>query len=305
MRVLTQRRARCLVCLGAMLWSLNGLFKSLLTLPNFLDLGEPPLHAFVMGFYRAVFAGLVMLPGLRRSQIRWRPAMGLMVLLFGSMNALFMWAIANGTAAHALILQYTAPFWALLIGVGFLKEQGTRKDFIALAVAGIGLAIIVQDAFAAKDHEQLWLVLAGLGSGVTFAGVLLTLRWMRQEDSVWLTVLNQSCAALLLLPFIVQYPMPRWDQLLTLLVFGAVQLALPYWLVTQGMKAISSHEAGMIGLLEPLFSPLWAYLVAGEAPDRATLMGGAIILTALLYRYWPRGAERVSPTNGSNPQAMA
>ncbi len=305
MKPLSQRRARCLVFLGAVLWSLNGLFKSLLTQPNVLDVGEPPLHSFVMGFYRALFAGLVFLPGLRVARMRWRPAMGVMVLCYGAMNALFMWAMTHGTAANALILQYTAPFWALIIGVGLLGEKGNRKDFAAVAIAGVGLAVIVQAAFTAGDDTQWLIFLAGLGSGVTFAGVLLSLRWLRDENPTWLTVQNQAFAALLLIPWMLHYPVPRWDQMLTLVVFGAVQLALPYWLVTQGMKTISSHEVGMIGLLEPLLSPLWAYLVAGEIPERATIIGGSIILLALVYRYWPRPAAAASPIDEPNPAVGA
>ena len=64
-------------------------------------------------------------------------------------------------------------------------------------------------------------------------------------------------------------------------------MGLPYWLVARGLRSVSPQEAGTITLLEPLLNPLWAYLAASELPSRFTLIGGAFILGALLWRYWP------------------
>jgi drug/metabolite transporter, DME family len=52
---------------------------------------------------------------------------------------------------------------------------------------------------------------------------------------------------------------------------------------------VSAQEAGTLTLLEPLLNPLWAYLVspATEVPHPLTFVGGAIILGALAWRYWP------------------
>ena len=45
----------------------------------------------------------------------------------------------------------------------------------------------------------------------------------------------------------------------------------------------------MITLLEPLLNPLWSYLVADEVPASESYLGGALIVAALAWRYWPRG----------------
>ena len=84
--------------------------------------------------------------------------------------------------------------------------------------------------------------------------------------------------------------MPSLPQLALLFLFGSVQMALPYWLVARGLRVVSPQEAGTITLLEPLLNPLWAYLVSpkSEAPKIYTLAGGACILGALAWRYWPR-----------------
>jgi DME family drug/metabolite transporter len=69
-----------------------------------------------------------------------------------------------------------------------------------------------------------------------------------------------------------------------------VQMGLPYWLVARGLRSVSPQEAGAITLLEPLLNPLWAYLVSPETEGLKlpTLLGGALILGGLAWRYWPR-----------------
>ncbi len=67
------------------------------------------------------------------------------------------------------------------------------------------------------------------------------------------------------------------------------QMGLPYLLMARGLRVVNSQEAGVITLLEPLLNPLWAYLVAPqkENPTTCTFVGGALILGALAWRYWP------------------
>ena len=57
----------------------------------------------------------------------------------------------------------------------------------------------------------------------------------------------------------------------TLVLFGAIQMGLPYFLVARGMRSVSPQEAGTITLIEPLLNPLWAYLISDEVPSPWTL----------------------------------
>jgi drug/metabolite transporter (DMT)-like permease len=283
-------RGRLLIVLAALLWSLSGAFAKLLTLPTGLDLGTPPVHGLQMAFYRALFAGLVLLPAVRPRDVSFRRLMLGMVACFAVMNALFVLAIAWGSAANAIWLQYTGPLWMYLASVWWLGEPPDRRSSVALAISLVGIAIIV---FWGGWHEgELLVVSIALGSGVAYAGVILFLRVLRDASPRWLTVLNHLCSAVVLLPVLwyLAPPQPRPAQLGVLFLFGAVQMALPYWLVARGLRVISPQEAGMITLLEPLLNPVWAYLVAPqtEVPRPYTLAGGALILGALAWRYWPR-----------------
>ena len=110
---------------------------------------------------------------------------------------------------------------------------------------------------------------------------------LRELSPSWLTAWNHLLGGLVLLPLVWSLRPPTVLQFVVLFFFGALQMGLPYWLVARGLKVVSPQEGGTILLLEPLLNPVWAYLVAGEVPAAATMAGGAIIVGALAWRYWP------------------
>jgi drug/metabolite transporter (DMT)-like permease len=210
-----------------------------------------------------------------------------MVLTFAAMNALFIRALTLGTAANAIFLQYTAPLWVYLAGVWWLGERLERRSTVAVAVGMLGVAVIVSAGWSGERLDVIGLALA---SGVAYAGVIIWLRVLRGESSRWLTVLNHLGSAVVLLPDAARFGLPTAGQLAWLFLFGAVQMGLPYWLMARGLRSVSPSEAGTLSLLEPILNPLWAYLVSPdeEVPGVWTWVGGALILSGIAYRYWPR-----------------
>ena len=84
------------------------------------------------------------------------------------------------------------------------------------------------------------------------------------------------------------------DDLALLALFGAAQLGLGLVLFMAGARLIPVAEASLIGVLESVLGPVWVWLALGETPAPATLLGGAIILTALVVHIAldQRGAAR-------------
>jgi drug/metabolite transporter (DMT)-like permease len=293
-------RARLCIVLAAVLWSTGGAFTKVLTQNTFARLNEPPLDALIVdgrqipvqiACYRVLFAGLFLVPTLRRRDLSFRPAMLWMALSFTVMNALFVTAMALGTSANAILLQYSAPLWMYLAAVFLLGERADRRGTVTLAIGMCGIAIIVAGGW--REGEMTVIAIA-LGSGFTYAGVLIGLRVLRRESSNWLTVWNHLWGALILLPLVIALRPPTWPQFVVLFLYGSLQMGLPYWLMARGLRVISPQEAGVITLLEPLLNPIWAYLVSPETevPGPATFVGGALILGALAWRYWPRRAKK-------------
>jgi drug/metabolite transporter (DMT)-like permease len=273
---------------AAVLWSLGGAFTKVLREDTSLGLNEPLLPPMQIAACRAFFAGLALSLMLRRGDVSFRPLAGLaaMASSFALMNVAIVAAWSYGQSASAVLLQYTAPLWLYLASVWLLGERADRRGAISLGLGLVGIGVIVWGGW---EGAQMLSVGLALTSGVAFAGVLLGLRLMRDVSSRWLTVVNHLFAALVLFPLWPWWPWPTFGQFLVLFLYGTVQMGLGYWLMARGLRSVGPQEAGTLTLLEPALNPLWAFLVspATEQPSLFTVAGGACILGALLYRYWP------------------
>jgi drug/metabolite transporter (DMT)-like permease len=291
--------ARWYILFAALLWSTSGAFTKILTKDTSFQLNEPRIDPLYIAFFRALFAGMVFLPMLRRAHVSFRPAMVPMVICFAVMNAAFVLAMTLGTAANAIVLQYTAPMWMYLGCVWLLGEKSDRRSLVAFGFGLLGIGVIVIGGW---ERDQLPAVGLGLLSGLTYAGIMLCLRVLQHASALWLTAVNHLFSAVVLIPFLIDSPLPSLPQIGVLFVFGTVQMALPYWLAARSVRVLSPQEAGTITLVEAVVNPVWAYVVSGEEPRIFTLIGGGCILGGLVWRYWPfRRAARGTAEEPSQP----
>lgn len=272
-------RAILLIVLAALFWSTSGFFAK----ANVFA-GWPPL---LLGFWRAVFACVVLVPMVRRPVWTWKLVP--MALSFVLMNITFVSAMVYGTAANAIWLQGTAPVWVLLAGVLFFRESSRGLDWllIALCTAGIVVILFCESYYQGESRErQLTAVLLGLASGVFYGGVVLSLRLLRSIDAAWLVAVNHL-ATVVCLSWTVPWTgiWPSGSQWAYLAGFGMFQMGLSYLLFARGVRTLTGHEAAGIGLLEPVLAPLWVYLAWSESPAWWTLVGGGLILLGLAVRY--------------------
>jgi drug/metabolite transporter (DMT)-like permease len=301
--------------MAAVLWSSGSVFMRLLREPLNVGLDTPLLTPIQIAFYRGLFGGAVMLAVVRRSQYTFRPMMIGMVATFTVMSSLYLSALGLGPAANAIFLQNTAPVWVTLFSVLVLREPADRRSWQAVLIGAAGAIVIVVGGWprslpAAEERTQVLVLFMGLSSGIVYAWVVLFLRALRDHSAAWLVSLNLLGTAATLGLFILctsgwesfvsWVTAPSSKQLAVLLVFGIVQMALPYWLFTRGLQSVSPQEAGIITLIEPLLNPLWAYLLTPErdTPTPPMLWGGALILLALVWRYLPRANRQPSTASG-------
>lgn len=276
---LPSTRGRALLIAAAILWSLNGVIVK-----------SPPLQAipledrgWLLACYRSLFASIALLPLVSWRRVRWRPGLLVSAVTFTAMNTLYVIGLTRTSAAAAAFLQYTSTVWVCLFGWFALKERVHRGNVVALLCAVAGIAFIV---LSERDQQRADGNLIALGSGVAFAGVVLCLRWLRDEDSAWLTLLNHFISGVVLLPIV----LPRDIELqplqwLLIALLGIVQMGLPYVLAARGVALVTVQEAALLLLLEPLMNPLWVWLCWGEHVGWPTVIGGALILGGLAVRY--------------------
>lgn len=272
---------------ATLLWSTNGIFSKAPIFDDWPLSQRGPLLAF----WRALFAGLVLVLAIRRP--RWKAALVPLTVAFTAMNVMYLTAITLTTAANAIWLQSTAPGWVFVLGVLVFREPFVRRDLIALVFGGMGVGLIL--AFESRGQQVAGVVL-GVASGVAYACVVLFMRRLRDEDSAWLVALCHLVAAAALFPWVgMTGRIPSWEQILVLAAFGIFQMAIPYLCLLRALRSIRSQEAVIIGLAEPVLLPVWVLLVWGERPALWTLGGAALIAVGLVLRYLvfpdPPGAE--------------
>lgn len=267
---------------GAIMWSTSGFFAKA---PIFDDWPEGT-RGLLLAFWRAVFASIVL--GLMVRRVAWSWKLLPMMATFAAMNWAFLTSLVYCESTLAIWLQYTAPAWVFLIGWFVFRDQPRWRDWLLLAFATTGVAIILR--------AELWGaspvgVRIGLASGLTFAGVVLMLRWLREYDAAWIVFLNHVATAVLFLPVVLhQQVLPAGSQWVYLFGFGVFQMGIPYLLFARALRSVSSHEASGLSLLEPLLVPVWVFLAWHQSADYeppawTTLVGGGFILAGLLIRY--------------------
>jgi len=194
---------------------------------------------------------------------------------------LFVFATRMTTAANAIFLQYTAPVYVALIGRWYLGERASRIDWLVIAVALAGIALFFLDRLTIAG---LWGNILALGSGLAFALVALFLRKEKAGSPIASIVLGNVIVAVAGAPFMFQAPSLGEDGLWRLLLLGTVQLGLPYVFYATAIKQVSALEATLIPLLEPVLNPLWVMLALGERPGPWAIVGGLLVLSAVLGR---------------------
>jgi len=280
-------RSRLLLVLAAVMWSTSGFFAKAPFFDNWpIVVDGYPVRGPVLAFWRALFASLILLPMVRRP--RWTPRLIPAALIFAAMNVTYLSAMTQTTAANAIWLQNTAPVWVFLVSACCWGEKIHRRDLLllAFAVTGVGLILCFE-----LQGQSLPGVIYGLLGGVTYAGVVLSLRWLRDEDPAWLIAVNHIVTAAILLPYVaLQGTWPSANQTFFLCAFGMLQMGIPYWLFARALKSVSSQEATGIVLLEPLLVPIWVFLAWRHSPGYQepawwTIVGGGLILAGLIIRF--------------------
>ena len=274
-------RGSAFILAACVFWSTSGAFS------KFIAVNGP-----LMSFWRALFATLVLLPFLSRDKAKFRPSMLGMMACFATMNVAFVTAMTFTTAANVIFLQYTAPLF-IAVASPLFGERFEKENTLPLLVGLVGVSILMWGA----DLRD-WGVWLALISGVSYAGVALFLRRFRNDDAIYLTVLNHAGSAVsvgLVLYFLQQPLMLPSSKLWLLFCFGAIQMALPYLLFAHGLKTVPAQQAGVLTLLEPLLNPLVTFMVVGEIPTSQTWIGGLFLFGGVALQVW-RSARRAALT---------
>lgn len=276
---LSPRGGRLLVAAAALLWSTGGLAIKLV-----------PLDALGVVFWRALLTVAFLVAVFRPSLERWKKASLATAVVYALMILTFVTATKWTTAANAIFLQYTGPFYVLALGPWLLKETFRKADAVAIAVALSGMSLFFVGRL---EGGHLAGNLMGVVSGVFFGLTVLLLRRDQSRDPMASVFLGNVLAGAIALPFAWGHLALDVKGFAVVAFLGIVQMGVAYILFVRGLSVVPAAEASLLGMLEPTFNPLWAYLGLGERPSGWALLGGAIVLGAVAGRtLWGARRER-------------
>ena len=235
-------------------------------------------------FWRSLFAFLFVLAVLlfqRTSPWKAVRDAGLPGLISGLMWAImftaFLFALSMTTTANALVVMSLSPLLTTLFASLFLKDPIPLRTWLAAGAAGVGIALMFASSL---EKHFLGMAIAFVIPVAAAINVVVLRASAAKLDLVPAVMLGGALSCLIALPFALPFASTPRD-LLLLGFLGVTQLGLPCVLLVLASRALLAPEIALLGLLEVVLGPLWAWLGAGEEPGRATLVGGAIVLAAL------------------------
>ncbi len=253
---------------------------------------------FEQVFWRSLFAFLfvgIVLVAQGRNPMRSVRAAGWPGLVSGLMWAImftaFLFALSMTTTANTLVVMSVSPLLTAVFAMLFLKDPVPLRTWLAAGAAAIGIAWMFG---ASLERHFLGMAVAFLIPVAAAINVVVLRASAAKLDLVPAVMLGGVLSCLIALPFALPFSATPRD--LALLAFlGVFQLGLPCMFLVLASRALLAPEIALLGLLEVVLGPLWAWLGAGEEPARATLLGGAVVLAALAGNELAALRRRLSP----------
>jgi drug/metabolite transporter (DMT)-like permease len=193
----------------------------------------------------------------------------------------FMVAITITTVANVLITMALAPLFTALMGRAFAGTQIPRRTWVAIVLAGVGIAWMYSRGLSLQGQHLLGTVVA-LGVPLAAAANWVVLQRLgSQVDLVPALVVGGVLSCMLTLPLAWPLSAPLHD-IAWLTGLGVGQLAVACALAVVLARYLPAAEMSLLALLEIVFGIAWAWLFAGEQPGGDVLLGGGLVLGVLV-----------------------
>jgi drug/metabolite transporter (DMT)-like permease len=271
---MTRGAAVALMVAAPVLWSSAGVVT------RHIERAEPIEQVFWRSFFAFAFvAGYLSLS--KRNPLKAIRVAGLPGLFSGALWAVmftaFVVALSLTTTANTLVVMSIAPLLTVVCARIVLTDPIPLRTWIAALAAMAGIAIMFSSSMESHAAGMLVALVIPVASALN---VVALRKHSTTVDLIPAVMLGGALSAVVALPLAL--PISASGKDLALLAFlGVFQLGLPCMFLVMASRALLAPEIALLGLLEVVLGPLWAWLGAGETPAASTLAGGVLVLIAL------------------------
>jgi drug/metabolite transporter, DME family len=258
------------VFIAALLWSSGGLFIKLIS-----------LSAMQLSFFRCSIAAITFALIFRKRILLFNKLSIINSLFYAVVLITFVIATKTTTAANAIFLQATAPIYVLIFEPLLNKTRYERINIITVGVCILGMILFFVGKLEPGHLEGNFVALI---SGITFAALFLGMKQNDQQYQQSSIFWGNILVALICIPFLFSMEAISISDLWMVSFLGVFQIAFAYAFFASGLKRILAVEASIISMVEPVFNPVWVFLGYGEVPTLTAIIGGLIILGAIVVR---------------------
>ena len=269
-----KNRAMLLMVITAAMWSLGGIFIKLISWNPFLIAGV-----------RSGISGSIMALYMAATQTRFKLNRYSLLAGMGLGCSATLFTIANKltTAANAIVLQYTAPIFILLISAIFFKEKMQKQDILVVCITMGGMVLFFLDQLSPGN---LLGNILGILAGVTLGQMFVMVGRGGDDDATRMSGI--LIAHMITLMIGVPVGLPQTEEvaaieILYVIILGVFQLGIPYVLYGIASKDCPPLACSLIGMLEPLLNPVWVAIFIGEVPGPFALAGAVIIIATVTW----------------------
>jgi drug/metabolite transporter (DMT)-like permease len=290
-----RRRGQLFVGLAAVAWSTAGVLQRELSVGTATQLAGRALFAFL-----ALLAVVAVSNGARTFDVfRSMGIAGLAVAVCTAIaSGSFIVALNHANVANVLFMQAAAPIAAALLAWIALGESITRRSWVAMAIAVLGVALMVGGPGSGG--------LVGVGFSVVmtlaFAIAIVITRHRRDISMAPAICLSQLIVVLAIAPLASPATVTEHD-LVFLVLLGVGQMGLGLLFLSIGARLIPAAEVALITLLEVVLAPLWVWIAISERPAPTAIVGGAVVVVAVVLQTTQKTRSLVTPHPIAAPEA--
>lgn len=203
---------------------------------------------------------------------------GLAVMLcYGVTSVCFISAVFHTSTANLVFIVAFSTVFTTILSWIFLKERPRPQTLAAMAIMLGAIAIIVQDGFSSGGWFGDMLA---LGAALSIAAAIVISRASGRDmgfTPLVAVILPMAIGGVFVAQHGLTVEAPAW-----IIFDGLIVIPIAFFLLATGPKYISGPEVAMFYLLETVLAPLWVWFIFSETPTTQSLVGGSILVTALV-----------------------